>query len=181
MYKHRPHTPAHLFLDDTPYFITGAIKFKRPLLKRTDLKMTLLTELRTYFDKYHWELHHWVILDNHYHLLGQSHRGEDLTQIMRSVHSRTAREIKPATDCRLPVWWNFWDYCPRNEADYYVRLNYLFNNPAKHGYVTDLNDYPFSSFHQTLEQEGRAALSAQFTNYPAYKTLILREAYDDDF
>lgn len=181
MYKNRPHTPAHLLLDNTPYFITGAIKFKRPLLKQADLKSTLIDEFQIYFADYQWELHHWVILDNHYHLLGKSCQGKDLPQIIRSVHSRTAKEIKDATNCQTPVWWNYWDYCPRNETDYYVRLNYLFNNPVKHGYVTNLNDYPFSSFHHTLKQVGRETLSKQFKTYPAYKTLILREAYDDDF
>ena len=181
MYKTRPHTPAHLLLDNTPYFITGAIKFKRSLLKHDHLKTTLIAEFQSYFADNHWELHHWVILDNHYHLLGRSFQGKDLPQIIRSVHSRTAKEIKAATNCQTPVWWNYWDYCPRNEVDYYIRLNYLLNNPAKHGYVTNLNDYPFSSFHQLLSDLGRDALRRQFKTYPTYKSLILREAYDDDF
>ena len=181
MYKNRPHTPAHLLLDHTPYFITGAIKFKRHLLKQAELKTTLITEFKSYFEEYRWELHHWVILDNHYHLLGKSLHGKDLPQIIRSVHSRTAKEIKAATNCQTPVWWNYWDYCPRHETDYYVRLNYLLYNPVKHGYVTSLNDYPFSSFHHTLEQVGRETLQTQFKTYSAYRTLILREAYEDDF
>ena len=181
MYKNRPHTPAHLLLDNTPYFITGAIKFKRNLLKQTDLKYALTDDFYTYFKRYNWELHHWVILDNHYHLIGKSALGKDLPQIIRSIHSRMAKKIFQATACQKPVWWNYWDYCPRNETDYYVRLNYLFNNPIKHRYVSNLNDYPFSSFHQTLEQEGREVLVKQFKVYPEYKNLVLPEAYDDDF
>ncbi|OAD22046.1 hypothetical protein THIOM_002169 [Candidatus Thiomargarita nelsonii] len=32
MFKRHPHTPIHAFFDDTPYFLTGAIYKKRPLL-----------------------------------------------------------------------------------------------------------------------------------------------------
>jgi putative transposase len=79
------------------------------------------------------------------------------------------------------VWWNYWDYCPRDEEQYFTRLNYLFYNPVKHGYTSNLHDYVFSSFHEFIEQQGRELLVAQFRNYSGYKTLNLREAYQDDF
>ena len=74
-----------------------------------------------------------------------------------------------------PIWWNYWDYCPRNERDYYIRLNYLYNNPIKHGLVTNLLDYPYSSFHSFLKQHGRKDLIKQFREYPEYKSLQLDE------
>lgn len=141
MLKRHHHTPAHLFLDDTPYFITGGIYKKRPLLAEATAKAYLLELLQTTFQQHGWDLHHWVILDNHYHVLGQSSRGEDLTPIFRAVHSRSAIVIRQMTKCAKPVWWNYWDYCPRSEKDYLIRLNYLLYNPVKHGYVTDLRDY----------------------------------------
>ena len=60
-------------------------------------------------------------------------------------------------------------------------MNYLFYNPAKHGYVKNLKDYEFSSFHQAFTTLGREHLARQFYQFPEYKTLILREAEDDDF
>ncbi|RMG27010.1 MAG: hypothetical protein D6732_20585 [Methanobacteriota archaeon] len=181
MLKKRPHTPAHLFLDDTPYFITGAIKYKRPLLKHVELKRLLWKAMFEYFNEYRWELHHWVILDNHYHLLGMSYRGADLTRIMKGIHGSTAIPIQRATGASTPIWWNYWDYCPRNEEDYFVRLNYLLWNPVKHGYVERIEDYPFSSFHRLIDEKGNSCVAAQFDKYPEYKNTILREAYDDDF
>jgi putative transposase len=77
--KHR-HNPAHLYLDDHAYFITAAIYHKRPLLAEPALKDKLLELLQGYFAKHEWELHHWVILDNHYHLLGKSRLGKDLVR-----------------------------------------------------------------------------------------------------
>jgi putative transposase len=181
MLTRHEHTPPHLLLDHTAYFITGAIYQKRRLLADDSLKTLVLSFTQRYFKQFNWELHHWVILDNHYHLLGKSCHGVDLPLIIKSVHSASAMDIHQATACEFPVWWNYWDYCPRNEKDYMTRLNYLFYNPFKHGYVTDLKAYRFSSFQAQLEELERAELLRQFQMYPDYKELHLDEALNDDF
>ena len=175
------HTPPHLFLDNTPYFITAAIYKKRPLLKDPATKNQLLDLIQTTLQTYQWTLDHWVILDNHYHWLGLSHQGRDLSKIIHTIHTQSGYYIRQKTNCAKPVWWNYWDYCPRHDKDYQIRLNYLLNNPVKHGYVDNLHDYPFSSFHTIFAKSGQKALAWQFRQYPEYKTLVLREAYDDDF
>jgi putative transposase len=179
MLKKYSHTPAHLLLDGTPYFITGAIYKKRPLLRDTAMKERLHEILHTTFREYGWNLDHWVILDNHYHLLVRSKKGSDLPKMMQRIHAASSKYIGEATSCEKPVWYNYWDYCPRNEHEYYSRLNYLLNNPIKHGYVSNLHDYPHSSFHALFKEWGRERLVEQFRTYPA--TITLEEAEDDDF
>jgi putative transposase len=181
MLKKYAHAPAHLFLDNTPYFITGAIYEKRSLLKDIAAKRLLWKQTEVYFQKYCWELQHWVILDNHYHLMGISRLGEDLTRIVQGIHGSTSTSIQRTTGAQKPIWWNYWDYCPRNESDYYMRLNYLLWNPVKHGYVEKLEDYPFSSFHHLIEREEKNKIEEQFEKYPDYLTCVLKEAEDDDF
>lgn len=171
MLRRHPHTPSHLLLDDMPYFITGAIYGKRPLLRTDILKQALLDEIRRSFGEYVWNLEHWVILDNHYHLMARSRRGADLPAIVHKLHGRSVHVIRAATHCDLPVWWNYWDYCPRDERDYYLRLNYLLYNPIKHGYVTDLKDYPYSSFHELFQNVGKQKLAQQFRDYSEFRTL----------
>ena len=73
--KDYKHNPPHIFMDDTPYFITAATYQKRPLLQSPAIKEDLLLCIKNAFTKFKWSLHHWVILDNHYHLLGQSSAG----------------------------------------------------------------------------------------------------------
>jgi putative transposase len=175
------HNPTHIFADDTPYFITAAIYQKRPLLNSPALKLLLLDRIQSCFAQYQWELHHWVILDNHYHILGKSRVGKDLPKIITNIHAFTGYHIKKISQTQKRVWWNYWDYCPRNERDYNIRLIYLLNNPVKHGYVNDLHNYQFSSFHNALLVQGAETLRRQFKEYPEFRTLTLREAYDDDF
>jgi putative transposase len=178
MLKRGTHTPAHLLLDDTAYFLTGAIYEKRPLLLQDSLKEKLISLIEQSFAHFAWTLDEWVVLDNHYHLLGRSAKGADLPKVMGRIHSHSATFICEATDCALPVWWNYWDYCPRDEREYRIRQNYLFNNPLKHGYVTDLKQYRFSSFPRLLEIQGREAAARQFRKYGDYRDLVVEE---DDF
>ncbi|MFW2177986.1 MULTISPECIES: REP-associated tyrosine transposase [unclassified Moraxella] len=41
----------------------------------------------------------------------------------------------------------FWEHCIRNEQDYLAHINYIHLNPVKHGLVTQVKDWEFSSFH----------------------------------
>jgi len=171
MLKPQFFAPTHLLMDDMPYFITASIYLQRRLLAGEGLKWRLLGLIQETFEAKGWQLHHWVILDNHYHLLGMSREGADLATIMRQIHCKSALWIREATACDTPVWWNYWDYCPRDEDEYFVRLNYLLMNPIKHGYVDNLHDYPYSSFHQLFNEKGKAALTKQLHDYPKYREL----------
>ncbi len=179
--KRYQHNPSHLFLDDAPYFLTAAIYEKRPLLQLPELKYFLRDTIRTVFAEHGWSLAQWVILDNHYHLMGQSRCGKDLSRIMHDIHFLTAGRVCHEIDCTPPIWWNYWDYCPRNDRDYMTRQNYLLYNPVKHGYVANLKNYPCSSFHEQFAELGREALAQKFRAYPEYKALCLSEAHNDDF
>ena len=172
------HNPTHIFMNDTPYFITAAIYKKQALLQDEKLKELLLTCIKASFTRFQWELHHWVILDNHYHLLGKSRNGQDLPKIIREIHSVSGFYIKKTTQAQQSIWCNYWDYCPRNEEDYLTHLNYLFNNPVKHHYVDNLNDYPYSSFRAYQERQGREMVVRQFKEHVGYKDLYFDE---DDF
>lgn len=104
-----------------------------------------------------------------------SRKGQDLTNIIRQIHSKSAQWIREATLCETPIWWNYWDYCPRDEKDYLTRLNYLLTNPIKHKYVNNLHDYPYSSFHSLFSEKGKDVLVKQFHDYPKYKKLEIEE------
>ena len=138
MLTRSPHAPAHLLIDDCAYFITAAIYEKRPLLREQEFKELLLERMERYFLREQWELCHWVILDTHYHLICQSRQGSALPRIMQNIHSSVAPIIRQKTGCSPPVWWNYWDYCLRNERELMIRMTYLLYNPVKHGYTNNL-------------------------------------------
>ncbi len=142
----------------------------------TILKKTRLLNLvqQTFQAKY-WQLHHWATLDNHYHLIGMSRKGRDLTNIIRQIHSKSAQWIREATSYETPIWWNYWDYCPRDEKDYLTRLNYPLTNPIKHNYINNWHDYPCSSFSHSPNDKGKDVLAKQFHDGPKYRGVEIEE------
>jgi len=168
-------TPAHIYADNTAYFISASTWEHRKLLD--DECKTRLTELlHEVFDEYSWVLKDWVILDNHYHLLCCSKVGKDMSKMINKIHGLSAQFINTKRNNKDKVWCNYWDYCPRDERDYNTRLCYLLNNPYKHGYVESLHDWFWSSFHQHYQKIGDENLRDLFLEYPDYRKIKLPEA-----
>src|SRR3974390_1446199 len=42
----------------------------------------------------------------------------------------------------------YWEHTLRDEGDFERHVDYIHFNPVKHGYVTRVRDWPYSSFHQ---------------------------------
>ena len=177
MLKRYVHNPPHLLVDEQAYFITASTYKKKMLLKTDAAKEYLLDTLYDFAGRVGWQVDNWVILDNHYHCILFSKKGADLPYVIGNTHRKSAKEIRRITGFTgKTVWWNYWDYCPRDEHDYFVHLNYMLYNPINHGYTTDLKDYMWSSFHWIFEEIGRASLEEQFRTYP-FQNLKL----EDDF
>jgi putative transposase len=45
----------------------------------------------------------------------------------------------------------FWEHAIRNENDYARHVDYIHFNPVKHGYVRQVVDWPYSSFHRYVK------------------------------
>ncbi len=181
MLKKYRHNPPHLFLDNQVYFITAACHEKQPFLRNAEIKAFLRETLFDFAERVDWQMDNWVILDNHYHFSIKSKLGKDLSYLMGNVHRKTAKYIREHVDVAIPtVWWNYCDYCPRNEADYFKHLNYMLYNPVRHGYAIDLKEYSWSSFHSLFEEVGSERLARQFRQY-GYRDLRIDFEEDDDF
>ena len=46
----------------------------------------------------------------------------------------------------------FWEHCIRDELDWRKHLDYIHYNPVKHGLITRVCDWPYSSFHRFVER-----------------------------
>ena len=163
--------PTHLFYDNAAYFITASTWWHRNLLSDT-VKTYLVERLHDTYSEFGWTLNDWVVLNNHYHLLCHSRHGKDLPKIISKIHILTAQMVKnehPKLDNK--VWYNYWDYCPRNDEEYNTRLCYLLDNPRKHGYVKKLKDWKWSSFYKY--ENNLDEMRDKFRKYADYKSLEL--------
>jgi putative transposase len=46
----------------------------------------------------------------------------------------------------------YWEHAIRDDLDHERHVNYIHYNPVKHGLVTRIADWPFSSFHRYVAQ-----------------------------
>jgi putative transposase len=61
----------------------------------------------------------------------------------------SARRVKKG---ERGIWQRrFWEHVIRDEGDYERHIDYIHYNPVKHGHVTKVADWPYSSFHRYVE------------------------------
>ncbi|MDP8232076.1 MAG: hypothetical protein P9L91_05335 [Candidatus Zophobacter franzmannii] len=70
---------------------------------------------------------------------------------------------------------NYWDTCITYERSYYCRLNYIWNNPVKHGYVESSEKWRHGSYYHRFKMKDKESEEIML-NYP-----IDRVHIDDDF
>ncbi len=103
---------------------------------------------------------------------------ESLIKIMGNIHRYSAIWIKKnvkLTDSQNKIWHNYWDKCLTFESSYYTRLNYIWYNPVKHGYVNEPQDWKFGSYYNRHKNETEYVTKLK-TRYPFDELKI-----EDDF
>jgi putative transposase len=69
-----------------------------------------------------------------------------LRQLVRHLHSDTARTINAEDSAPgRRIWFEYHDTHLTFEKSYLARLNYVMNNPVKHGLVPVATQYPWCS------------------------------------
>jgi putative transposase len=110
------------------------------------------------------EIEAWVLLPDHLHCLWtlppEDHNFSARWAIIKRQVSR---------DCSLPHqpmlsqsrqrrnesgFWQrrFWEHLIRDETDFRHHMDYIHWNPVKHGYVKQVADWPYSTFHRHVRR-----------------------------
>lgn len=170
IYRTYLHNPPHYFVSNAMYMVTGSILHKHNLLSENKRKEFFLNVLFEKAIALGWSLQGWVVLNNHYHFIGESpENAQTLSKLIQQVHSITAIQInKWDHTAGRKVWHNYWDTCLTYEKSYYARLHYIHENPVKHRLVENAVDYPFCSYKWFLEN-GDNELKELILNQPIDK------------
>ena len=167
MAKYLPHQPQHVYLDNTWYFISASVYRRERLLGGDDPKAMLRDQLKALAIEFGLQISAWVILDNHYHLLIESKTGSDLPRWVGRLHGAVSHTLNQHAGLRgRRVWDNYWDVCMRSEKDYWTRFNYIHHNPVKHGYVSGMEEWKFSSYCWYADHKGTDWLNDVLQRYP---------------
>ena len=142
----RQEAPPRRFIPGSIYIITGGTLYKQHLFNR-GRSLRILESLRFKAARsFGWALEAWALLSDHYHLIASGHdEPRALSRWMQRVHSLSAEAINGIDNCRgRRVWYQYWDTCLTFEASYWAKLNYVTNNPVKHGFVDTASNYPYN-------------------------------------
>ena len=104
----------------------------------------------------------WVVLPDHMHAVWTLPQGDNdyssrWTAIKKAFTKAlpTSEYISPARAARgeRGIWQRrFWEHTIRDERDYAAHVDYVHINPVKHGLVSRVADWPYSSFHHWVKR-----------------------------
>jgi putative transposase len=132
-----PHAPVHRIGEHGTYLVTAGTLGKQHWFRgkdRLDLLQGKLVELARQYD---WQLEAWAVFSNHYHFVAHSPaKPESLQDFLRELHADTATSVNRLDEAAgRQIWFNYWETQLTYERSYLARLNYVHQNPVKHGLV----------------------------------------------
>jgi len=139
------------------YFFTVALAERRGRLLTENIQ-GLRTAFREVKDAHPFTMEAVVILPDHLHCIWTLPEGDDdFSTRWRQIKAAFSRQL-PKTERRSKsrlnkgergIWQRrFWEHAIRDELDYQRHVDYIHYNPVKHGYVTRVADWRYSSFHR---------------------------------
>lgn len=77
-------------------------------------------------------------------------------KMIKARFSREIPKVEKRSKSRMSkdergIWQRrFWEHTIRDEVDYQRHMDYIHFNPVKHGYVSRVADWPYSTFHRCV-------------------------------
>ena len=104
----------------------------------------------------------WVVLPDHMHCVWTLPAGDhDFSNRWKAIKTRFVKAI-PFTERRSRyqiakgergIWQRrFWEHLIHDENDFIRHVDYVHWNPMKHGLVTTLAEWPYSTFHRYVQR-----------------------------
>lgn len=129
------------------------------LVRHIDSLRRVVTSVKT---RHPFRIHAWVVLPEHLHCIIELPAGDaDFAtrwRLIKTGFSKSLQVTERRSQVRLKrgergIWQRrFWEHLIRDEADYRAHMDYVHINPLKHGLVTRVCDWPYSTYHRLVEQ-----------------------------
>ncbi len=147
------------------FFFTAVTCARRPILYTDAARQCLHEAIDTARDKWPFTLVAIVLLPDHLHTVWTLPAGDAeypmrwkciKEQFTREYLARGGAEVPPSASRvrhgERGVWQRrYWEHTVRDAADLKRCVDYVHWNPKKHGYVANVRDWPWSSFHRYVE------------------------------
>ncbi|MFV1874118.1 MAG: REP-associated tyrosine transposase [Oleiphilus sp.] len=147
----------------TVFFTVNAYR-RRPIFLNPDFRIALREGIQQTRKDKPFKILAWVLLHDHLHCIWQlPENDQDISkrwsQIKRLVSQKISCRYKTLPNTsrskrnESSIWQRrFWEHHIFSEDDYITHLNYCYMNPVKHGLVTHVKDWEFSTFHRDVNR-----------------------------
>ena len=170
------HHPRHIYADNQVYFVTSRVKAKEFQLDCDSKCDKLMSKIFSFAWENKIELFAWSVLRNHFHLMFKVQEGRSVAKYIADVHSGFSFEMNQLEGKKgRRIWSSYWDWCVRDETDYWKHFNYIHNNPIKHGLIEDIDSlkrYRYASFWNYHRTRGRQWLLSIMEAYPIIDFMV---------
>jgi putative transposase len=148
------------FLAGGTYFFTATLvdRNSQALVEHVD---ALRAAMRTTRQAYPFAIDAVVVLPDHLHVVmtlpqDDSDFSNRLSLIKRRFTDAVVQSgvsVARHSNGEYALWQRrFWEHTIRNEADFERHVDYIHFKPVKHGLVTRVRDWPYSSFHHYVRR-----------------------------
>jgi putative transposase len=172
-----PHAPTHRLAESGTYIVTASTYQKAHHFRGSERLAVLHRGLLAVARDFGWNLEAWAVFSNHYHFIGHSPPdATSLSGMLSMLHAKTAGWVNRLDGTpQRQVWFNFWETRLTYQQSYLVRLNYVHQNPVRHGLVAVANQYPWCSA-AWFEREASSAMVKSIYRFKTDRVTMM-----DDF
>lgn len=138
-------------VEGASYFFTVVTKNRVPLFTSYNAVETLRAAFRDVQLSRPFVIDGIVVLPDHLHCIWSLPHGDaNFPTRWRLIKTWFSKHYQPG---RTGWWQNrYWEHLIRDERDWQQHMDYIHYNPVKHGLVTRVEDWPYSSFARCVEK-----------------------------
>ncbi len=144
------------------YFFTVVTYRRQRFFTLPDCRLALRNAIVRTKRDYPFSIEAWVLLADHLHCIwtmpeNDSYFSKRWGLIKATFSKQTKAELhqekwmneSKRKHRETTIWQRrFWEHRIRDEEDYVAHVDYIHFNPVKHGYVDQVREWPYSTFHR---------------------------------
>jgi len=130
----------------TTYFITACAHMQQNLFQRDQVAELMVATLFKYRDAGEFELHEYVVMPNHIHVLLSITNQKKLSRVIQLIKGGFSHSLREnGIVFRAVSEQRYYDRQVRDANEFAEFVKYIRNNPVRKGLVGRAEEYPYSS------------------------------------